>query len=90
MPVSDSTQIGLYLQEEPPEIPLSRTAVIDGEFEIPLGAEDFEVVAKAVNTTDSYLYNFAPHKQYRGKRIKYRAEFPKSYFLFQIFSIAGK
>jgi hypothetical protein len=75
-PVVDVTRIGLYFHDVPPEFPLQRTAVMDGEFVIPPGAEDFEVVAKAVIATDSYLYNIAPHMHYRGKRVKYRAEFP--------------
>ena len=75
-PVVDVTRIGRYFHDVPPEFPLQRTAVMDGEFVIPPGVENFEVVAKAVIATDSYLYNIAPHMHYRGKRVKYRAEFP--------------
>lgn len=75
-PVVDMTRIGLYFHDTPPELPLQRTAVMDGEFVIPPGAENYEVVAKAEIATDSYLYNIAPHMHYRGKRVKYSAEFP--------------
>lgn len=75
-PIVDVTRIGLYFHESPPEFPLARTAVMDGEFVIPPGAEDYAVSAKAIIETDSFLYNIAPHMHYRGKRVKYRAEYP--------------
>ncbi len=74
--VTDVTRIGLYFQEEEPEFPLSRTAIMDGEFVIPPGDADFDVTARATIVKDSYLYNIAPHMHYRGKRVKYRAEYP--------------
>lgn len=72
----DVTRIGLYFQDTKPEFPLSRTAVMDGEFVIPAGDADFDVSARAVISKDSYLYNIAPHMHLRGKRVKYRAEYP--------------
>ncbi|MCB1666446.1 MAG: redoxin domain-containing protein [Pseudomonadales bacterium] len=75
-PVVDVTRIGLYFQDDEPEFPLSRTAVMDGEFVIPPGDEDFEVNARATIAKDSYLYNIAPHMHLRGKRVKYRIEYP--------------
>lgn len=74
--VADTTRIGLYFQDAPPAHPLSRTAVMNGDFVIPPGASDYEVIAKAVIATDSNLYNIAPHMHYRGKRVKYRADYP--------------
>lgn len=74
--VEDVTRIGLYFQDEAPEFPLSRTAVMNGEFVIPPGDSDFEVIARANIVKDSYLYNIAPHMHYRGKRVKYWAEYP--------------
>tara|TARA_R100001377_G_scaffold64497_2_gene40011 strand:+ start:2851 stop:4572 length:1722 start_codon:yes stop_codon:yes gene_type:complete len=75
-PVEDVTRIGLYFQDEAPEFPLSRTAVMNGEFVIPPGDSDFDVIARATIEKDSYLYNIAPHMHYRGKRVKYWAEYP--------------
>jgi len=72
----DVTRIGLYFQDTKPEFPLSRTAVMDGEFVIPAGDSDFDVSARVVIDKDSYLYNIAPHMHLRGKRVKYRAEYP--------------
>lgn len=74
--VVDVTRIGLYFQDREPEFPLSRTAVMDGEFVIPPGDEDFEVNARATIAKDSYLFNIAPHMHFRGKRVKYRIEYP--------------
>ena len=75
-PVTDVTRIGLYFQDEAPEFPLSRTAIMNGEFVIPPGDSDFDVTARATIVKDSYLYNIAPHMHYRGKRVKYWAEYP--------------
>ena len=75
-PITDVTRIGLYFQDEAPEFPLSRTAIMNGEFVIPPGDSDFDVLARATIVKDSYLYNIAPHMHYRGKRVKYWAEYP--------------
>jgi len=75
-PIVDVTRIGLYFHDSAPDFPLARTAVMDGEFVIPPGAADFAVTARAIIETDSFLYNIAPHMHYRGKRVKYRAEYP--------------
>ncbi len=74
--VTDVTRLALYFHDTPPALPLIRTAVMDGEFVIPPGAPDHVVVARAEIVSDSYLYNIAPHMHYRGKRVKYRAEYP--------------
>ncbi len=74
--VTDVTRLALYFHDTPPALPLTRTAVMDGEFVIPPGAPDHVVVARAEIVSDSYLYNIAPHMHYRGKRVKYRAEYP--------------
>ena len=75
-PVVDKTRIGLYFHDEKPERPLARTAVMNGEFVIPPGAENYPVTARALIANDSYLYNLAPHMHYRGKQVKYSAEYP--------------
>jgi hypothetical protein len=75
-PITDVTRMGLYFHDTPPALPLTRTAVMDGEFVIPPGAADHVVVARAQIMSNSYLYNIAPHMHYRGKRVKYRAEYP--------------
>jgi len=74
--VSDRTRLGLYFRDTPPERNLSRTAVMSGDFVIPPGVADHPVTATAVLPKDVYLYGFAPHMHYRGKRIKFIANFP--------------
>lgn len=74
--LTDVTRIGLYFHDTPPKYPLSRTAIMDGEFVIPPGAADYRVAAQANIVSDSYLYNIAPHMHYRGKWLKYRVEYP--------------
>lgn len=72
----DRTSIGLYFSDEPPGRQLIRTAVMDGEFVIPPGARDHQVTGVANIENDSYLYSFAPHMHYRGKRVKFTARYP--------------
>ncbi|MDX1490091.1 MAG: redoxin domain-containing protein [Pseudohongiellaceae bacterium] len=74
--LSDTSKIGLYFRDSKPERPLIRTAVMNGEFVIPAGEDSFPVKAVAPVPNDSYLYNIAPHMHYRGKSVKYTAEFP--------------
>jgi peroxiredoxin len=74
--LSDTSRIGLYFSDKKPDRPLVRTAVMNGEFVIPAGHDNFPVTAIARIEEDSYLYNIAPHMHYRGKSVKYRADFP--------------
>lgn len=74
--ISDTSKIGLYFRDSKPDRPLVRTAVMNGEFVIPPGQDNFPVTAIARISEDSYLYNIAPHMHYRGKSVKYRADFP--------------
>ena len=74
--VVDKTRLGLYFRDTPPSRSLSRTAVMNGEFVIPPGVADHPVTATAVLPNAVYLYGFAPHMHYRGKRIKFAAQYP--------------
>lgn len=72
----DRSRLGLYFSDTPPESALVRTAVMNGDFIIPPGAQDFPVSATALVARDSYLHSFAPHMHFRGKRIKFTAHYP--------------
>jgi peroxiredoxin len=72
----DQSRLGLYFSDEPPARALARTAVMNGDFVIPAGAREFPVSATTVIPRDSYLYSFAPHMHFRGKRIKFAAHYP--------------
>lgn len=74
--LTDETSIGLYFHDEPPERSLTRTAVMNGDFVIPPGEPEHQVVGTAVIDDDSYLHSFAPHMHFRGKYIHFHAEYP--------------
>lgn len=74
--LTDETSIGLYFHDEPPERSLTRTAVMNGDFVIPPGVREHQVVATAEIGEDSYLHSFAPHMHFRGKYIHFYAEYP--------------
>lgn len=72
----DKSRIGLYFSDVPPAQALVRTAVMNGDFVIPPGIRDYPVSATTIIASDSYLYSFAPHMHFRGKRIKFTAHYP--------------
>jgi len=72
----DKTRLGLYFHETPPDHRLVRTAVMDGDFVIPPGAQDHPVRGEAHIGQDSLLYSFAPHMHFRGKHVKFIANYP--------------
>lgn len=72
----DQSRFGLYFSDEPPARVLTRTAVMNGDFVIPPGTREFPVSATTMISRDSYLYSFAPHMHFRGKRIKFTAYYP--------------
>jgi len=74
--LTDRSRLGLYFHESPPARVLERTAVMNGEFVIPPGIRDYPVTASTLIPDDSYLYSFAPHMHYRGKRIRFKAIYP--------------
>ncbi|WP_339866656.1 hypothetical protein [Pseudohongiella nitratireducens] len=74
--VTDRTRLGLYFRETPPGQELVRTAIMNGDFEIPPGVREFPVEASVVISEDSYLHSFAPHMHYRGKRVAFTARYP--------------
>jgi peroxiredoxin len=74
--VTDHTRLGLYFRDTPPRQELVRTAVMNGDFEIPPGVREFPVEASVTVTEDSYLHSFAPHMHYRGKRVAFTARYP--------------
>jgi peroxiredoxin len=72
----DKSRLGLHFSDTPPERALYRTAVMNGDFVIPPGVKEFPVSATTVIPRDSYLYSFAPHMHFRGKRIRFAAHYP--------------
>lgn len=73
---TDRTRLGLYFRESPPQRQLVRTAIMNGDFEIPPGVREFPVEASVTVSEDSYLHSFAPHMHYRGKWVAFTALYP--------------
>jgi hypothetical protein len=73
---TDRTRLGLIFAKEPPKVPLSSTALINGALHIPAGATDHRVDAEMTINRDITLYSMVPHTHVRGKRWLYEAIYP--------------
>ena len=76
----DATEYGLYFHEDgfkpTHEIVIGGLVIRDG-IEISPHDEDYEIVRTSPPTTqDSYAVAFTPHMHYRGKRVKWTAQYP--------------
>lgn len=77
--VFDQSELGIYLYPagEVPEIhKMSGGRALNRSFLIPPDAKDHEVSESAVVQKDAYLVSFMPHMHYRGKRMKFIANYP--------------
>jgi hypothetical protein len=73
---TDRTKVGLTFAKEPPKIPLTGTALINGGLHIPAGAADHRVDAEMTINRDVMLWSMTPHTHVRGKKWLYEAVFP--------------
>ena len=77
--VFDQSELGIYLYPEG-EIPqierMSGDRALNRRFLIPANAKDHEVSESAVVPKDAYLVSLMPHMHYRGKRMKFIANYP--------------
>ena len=76
--LTDASEIGLYFYPEG-EVPTQRmSGAIANNFNIsiPAGAKDHEMVAMVTVHEDAYLQSFLPHMHFRGKRMKFIAQYP--------------
>ena len=77
--VFDQSELGIYLYPagEVPEIhKMSGGRALNRSFLIPPDSKDHEVSESAVVQKDAYLVSFMPHMHYRGKRMKFIANYP--------------
>lgn len=77
--VTDQSELGIYLypEGEVPEIVKSSGGrALNRSFLIPANAKDFEVTESAIVEKDAYLVSFMPHMHFRGKRMKFVANYP--------------
>ena len=76
--VTDETEIGIYFYPEG-EVPEERmTGAVGNDFdiEIPAYSKDHEMELVTYVLNESDLYSLMPHMHFRGKRMKFFAEYP--------------
>ncbi len=65
--VTDTTQIGLYFYDEPPELMMRSSVILDVSIEIPANTSHHEELAYLEFPKDALLYYAFPHAHYRGQ-----------------------
>jgi hypothetical protein len=73
---TDRTRIGFIFAKQPPTEELRYTALINGAFRIPAGADNYEVTAEMTTTADITVRQMLPHTHLRGKDWQYTATYP--------------
>ncbi|MEK7793343.1 MAG: alkyl hydroperoxide reductase [Candidatus Hydrogenedentota bacterium] len=73
---TDTTKVGLHFAKVPVEKELVNLWIVNQEFEIPAGAENYGARANFTFPQDSYIMGFLPHMHYRGKDFTYTARYP--------------
>ena len=73
---TDRTRLGIIFAKEPPKMPLSSVALINGGLRIPPGAANHRVDAEMTLHRELLLMSMTPHTHVRGKRWLYEAIYP--------------
>lgn len=76
--LTDASEIGIYFypQGEVPSQRMSGAIANNFNISIPAGSKDHEMVAMVTVHEDAYLQSFLPHMHFRGKRMKFVAQYP--------------
>jgi len=76
--VTDETEIGIYFYPdgEVPEERMTGGVANDFDIEIPAFSKDHEMELVTYILNESDLYSLMPHMHFRGKRMKFFAEYP--------------
>ena len=72
----DTTEIGIYLHDEPPAYVMSGGVAGQRRFLVPPGAKEYKLEGEQLIERDAYLYEMTPHMHFRGKYMSYTAEYP--------------
>ena len=72
----DETQIGIYLHDATPKFVMSGGSAGQRRFLIPPRAKEHQLEGVQEFERDALLYGLMPHMHYRGKYMKYIAEYP--------------
>lgn len=67
---TDRTRVGLYFTDEPNPKELLFLPLVDQNFEIPAGAESYDVTAQFLAPANARLYAVLPHMHLLGREIK--------------------
>lgn len=73
---SDRSSVGLIFAKEAPKYEVRSHAIMNNQFTIPPGAEDFEVKAQATFDREVSIVNLFPHMHLRGKAFQFVAVLP--------------
>jgi len=73
---TDQTQIGLYFWDEPPANVMRDEPIVNAMIRIPPYEPNYSTQSSRVFDKDVMLYALTPHMHYRGKSMKYTAEYP--------------
>ena len=73
---TDRTVVGLKLAKEKPKDEVRLSALINGAFTIPAGADNHRVDAEATLLQDVTVWSMLPHTHLRGRRWEYQATYP--------------
>jgi hypothetical protein len=73
---ADRSSIAIIFAKEPPSREAHTMGIMQQEFEIPAGADNFAVRSSYVFPADADMYSLFPHMHLRGKSFRYTATFP--------------
>jgi hypothetical protein len=73
---TDRSRLGLYVSKEMPERELRSNVLIDYQFKIPPGTQEFVTRKSRRFDRDALLYTMNPHMHLRGKWMRYTARYP--------------
>lgn len=73
---TDTSRMGLYLHEEPPEHKLDNMVLLNPRILIPAGAPNHSEVMVRTFDQDVLVYSLLPHAHYRGKASEFVAHLP--------------
>ena len=76
---TDRSSIAVIFAKEPPRHEAHTLGIIQQDFEIPAGADNYPVRSTYVFPADGELYSLFPHMHLRGKSFRYTATFPDGY-----------
>jgi len=73
---TDRSKLGLIFAKEPVKYQSRTWPIVQREFAIPPGADNYEVTSTVTFASDTRVLNFMPHMHLRGKSFDYKAVYP--------------